>query len=285
MAHQSQSRKEELNMPEIAEVETVRNTLKERILNKKITEVKIYYAPIIESNKDDFPKDLIGTSFIDIKRRGKWLIFETENRYLLSHLRMEGKFYIKDVTEPKGKHEHVTLVFNDNTTLRYEDTRKFGRMNLIKKDELATTESIAKQGLEPGDKNLTSEYLLTKFKNKRLPIKTVLLDQTIISGLGNIYVNEVMFYAHIDPRREARTITKAECELITKGSDEIIKEAIKMGGTTIKSYTSSLGVTGRFQQKLKVHKKEGEPCPICGNPIKNIKIGGRSTYYCELCQK
>lgn len=272
-------------MPEIAEVETVRNTLKNRILNKKITDVKVHYKTMIESDINTFAKDLINDEFIDIKRRGKWLIFETNNRYLLSHLRMEGKFYLKDNIEPKGKHEHVTIYFDDNTTLRYEDTRKFGRMNLIKKDELTTTESLAKQGLEPGDKNLTSEYLLEKFKNKKLPIKTVLLDQTIISGLGNIYVNEVMFYARVFPLKEANKVTKEECELIVKGSDEIIKEAIKMGGTTIKSYTSSLGVTGRFQQKLKVHKKEGEPCSICGTPINNIKIGGRSTYFCPKCQK
>lgn len=272
-------------MPEIAEVETVRNTLKRQILNKKIKDVKIYYPKMIESDVNKFASDLLGKSFIDIKRRGKWLIFETEDRYLLSHLRMEGKFYLKDILEEKGKHEHVAIIFQDNSTLRYEDTRKFGRMNLIKKEELATTESIAKQGLEPGDKNLTSKYLLEKFKNKKLPIKTVLLDQTIISGLGNIYVNEVMFYAKIDPRRMACSITEEECEKIAIGSAEIIKEAIKMGGTTIKSYTSSLGVTGRFQQKLKVHKKEDEPCPICGTKLENIKIGGRSTYFCPKCQK
>lgn len=272
-------------MPEIAEVETVRNTLKGRILNKKITDVKVHYKNMIESDINTFAKDLINDEFIDIKRKGKWLIFETNERYLLSHLRMEGKFFIKDANEAKGKHEHVTIYFEDNTTLRYEDTRKFGRMNLVKKEDLETTESIAKQGFEPGDKNLTSSYLLDKFKNKRLPIKTVLLDQTIISGLGNIYVNEVMFYAKINPLKEAKNISKEECDLIVKGSDEIIREAIKMGGTTIKSYTSSLGVTGRFQQNLKVHKREGEACLVCGTIINNIKIGGRSTYYCPKCQK
>ena len=272
-------------MPEIAEVETVRNTLKGRILNKKITDVKVHYKNMIESDIKEFASSLIGDSFIDIKRKGKWLIFETNNKYLLSHLRMEGKFFIKDANEAKGKHEHVTIYFEDNTTLRYEDTRKFGRMNLVKKEDLETTESIAKQGFEPGDKNLTSSYLLDKFKNKRLPIKTVLLDQTIISGLGNIYVNEVMFYAKINPLKEAKNISKEECDLIVKGSDEIIREAIKMGGTTIKSYTSSLGVTGRFQQNLKVHKREGEACLVCGSIILNIKIGGRSTYYCPECQK
>ncbi len=272
-------------MPEIAEVETVRNTLKQKILHKKIKKIDIYYDKIIESNVDDFKKNLINEEFIDIKRKGKWLIFETNKYYLLSHLRMEGKYFIKDQDEEIAKHEHIVFTFNDDTTLRYHDTRKFGRMNLIKKEEIDKVECLTKQGLEPLDKDLNANYLLDKFKNKKLPIKTVLLDQTIISGLGNIYANEVLFYAHVNPLKEAQKLTKEECELIVKGSNEIIKEAIKMGGTTIKSYTSSLGVTGRFQQKLKVHKKEGEPCFRCKTPIKNIKVGGRSTYYCPNCQK
>ncbi len=272
-------------MPEIAEVETVRNTLKERILNKKIKEVKVFYEPMIESDLVSFKKNLIGASFIDIKRRGKWLIFETEHYYLLSHLRMEGKYFIKDKNEVKEKHEHVIFIFEDDTTLRYCDTRKFGRMNLVLKADLENVESIKKQGLEPGDEQLTSEYLLKKFKNKKLPIKTVLLDQTIISGLGNIYANEVLFYAKINPLKPACNLTKDECEQIVVGSDIIIREAIRMGGTTIRSYTSSLGVTGRFQQNLKVHKREKEPCLECSTLIENVKVGGRSTYYCPMCQK
>lgn len=272
-------------MPEIAEVETVRNTLKKRILNKRIKKVEVYYEPMIESDIDAFKKNLVGESFIDIKRRGKWLIFETEKYYLLSHLRMEGKYFIKDKQEIKDKHEHVIFTFIDDTTLRYADTRKFGRMNLILKMELDNTECIKKQGLEPGDKKLTADYLLKKFAKKQLPIKTVLLDQTIISGLGNIYANEVLFAAGINPLTKACNLTKEDCERIVKRAEEIIKEAINMGGTTIRSYTSSLGVTGRFQQNLKVHKRVGEACFICGTIIENIKVGGRSTYFCPNCQK
>ena len=272
-------------MPEIAEVETVRNTLKKRILHKKIKKVEVYYEPMIESDIDAFKKNLVGASFIDIKRRGKWLIFETEKYYLLSHLRMEGKYFIKDKQEIKDKHEHVIFTFIDDTTLRYADTRKFGRMNLILKTEIDNTECIKKQGLEPGDKKLTADYLLKKFAKKQLPIKTVLLDQTIISGLGNIYANEVLFAAGINPLTKACNLTKEDCERIVKSAEEIIKEAINMGGTTIRSYTSSLGVTGKFQQNLKVHKREKEKCLVCGTAIENIKVGGRSTYFCTNCQK
>ena len=272
-------------MPEIAEVETVRNTLKQRILNKEIKDVNIIYSRMIESDLTEFKKVLIGNSFKDIRRIGKWLIFDLGDYYLLSHLRMEGKYFIKTNDEPIEKHEHVIFTFKDNTDLRYHDTRKFGRMNLIKKEKLYETEAIKKQGYEPFDKKLTSSYLLEKFKNKKLPMKTLLLDQTIISGLGNIYADEVLFAAKINPLKKGTEITKEECERIIESSKKIIEEAIKLGGTTIKSYTSSLGVTGRFQQKLKAHKKEGKPCSVCGKPITRIKVGGRSTYYCKNCQK
>lgn len=272
-------------MPEIAEVETVRNTLKKRILNKPIKSVNVRYTKMIESNLEEFKKVLVGRSFLDIKRRGKWLIFDLGDYYLLSHLRMEGKYFIKNHEEELNKHEHVIITFTDNTDLRYHDTRKFGRMNLIKKEELATAEEIAKQGLEPGDEKLTAKYLVDKFKKKRLPIKTVLLDQTIISGLGNIYANEVLFAAGIDPLKKACDVSLEEASRIVTESNRIIKEAIKMGGTTIKSYTSSLGVTGRFQQYLCVHKREGMPCLKCGTTILNMKVNGRSTYFCPKCQE
>lgn len=272
-------------MPEIAEVETVRNTLKRQILHKKIKQVQVLYEKMIESDLKEFKKVLENNEFIDIKRRGKWLIFELKDHYLLSHLRMEGKFFLKEKNDPVEKHEHIVFTFFDNIDLRYHDTRKFGRMNLIKKEELSTNKAILKQGFEPGEKELTGKYLLEKFKKKQIAIKTLLLDQTIISGLGNIYANEVLFASHINPFRKGDTITKKEAENIVESAAKIIKRAMELGGTTIKSYTSSLGVTGRFQQELAVHKREGEPCQVCSHTIKNDKINGRSTYYCPNCQK
>ncbi len=272
-------------MPEIAEVETVRKTLKKQILHKRIKEVQILYPKIIESDIKKFSKILKGNQFIDIQRRGKWLIFELENHYLLSHLRMEGKFFLKNKKDSIEKHEHILFTFADNTDLRYHDTRKFGRMNLIEKDKLETTKAIQKQGYEPGEKELTATYLLKKFQNKNVAIKTLLLDQTIISGLGNIYANEVLFAAKINPFKKGADITKKEAEEIIKSANKIIKRAIELGGTTIKSYTSSLGVTGRFQQELMVHKRANEACKICHTPIQNEKINGRSTYFCPTCQK
>ena len=272
-------------MPEIAEVETVRNTLKNMILNKKIKSVNVIYPKMLESDVEEFKKLLPGRKFIDIKRIGKWLIFDLGEYYLLSHLRMEGKFFVKNSEEEINKHEHIIITFTDGTDLRYHDTRKFGRMNLIKKEDLNSTEAIKKQGIEPISDELTKEYLYDKISKKHLPMKTILLDQTIIAGLGNIYADEVLFASKINPLKKGGDITMYECERIRKSSKKIIEEAIKYGGTTIKSYTSSLGVTGRFQQFLQVHKREGEPCKICGTKIERIKVGGRSTYFCPKCQE
>lgn len=272
-------------MPEIAEVETVRNTLKTKILNKKITGVKIIYPRIIESDVNEFASVLKGREFIDIKRRGKWLIFDLGDYYLLSHLRMEGKYFIRNSEEDIFKHEHIIISFADGTDLRYHDTRKFGRMNLVKKEDLDRVEAIKKQGIEPISDKLTKEYLYENLKKKNIPLKTLLLNQSIISGLGNIYANEVLFAARINPEKKGCDITLKECQNIVDACHSIINKAIENGGTTIKSYTSSLGVTGRFQQYLNVHKKEGEPCSVCKTPIKKIKLGGRSTYFCPKCQK
>lgn len=271
-------------MPEIAEVETVRRTLKNSILNKKIKDVNILYPKMIVSNINEFNK-IKDQSFKDILRRGKWLIFELDNNYLLSHLRMEGKYFLKDSQVEINKHEHVIFTFLDNTDLRYHDVRKFGQMILINKDELETISQIKKQGIEANDPNLSASYLKEKFKNKSLPIKSALLDQTIISGLGNIYADEVLFNANVYPLKKANELSDQELKKLALSSIKVANQAIEMGGTTIKSYTSSLGVTGRFQQELKVHTRVGKGCLVCNTIIEKIKVGGRSTYYCPKCQK
>lgn len=271
-------------MPEIAEVETVRRTLKKQILNKRIIDVKVIYDKIILGNKDEFKRLLIGRSIKNIKRIGKWLMFDLGDYYLCSHLRMEGKYFIKNSSDSIEKHEHIIISFSDNTTLRYHDTRKFGRMSLVKKTEILEFLPIKKQGIEANSSDLTDTYLFEKINKKNIPIKTILLDQSIISGLGNIYANEVLFASLIHPLTKGCDLTLHDCKRICDNSKIIIDEAIKMGGTTIKSYTSSLGVSGRFQQKLCVHKKEGMPCIKCKTLIENIKVGGRSTYFCPKCQ-
>ena len=167
-------------MPELPEVETVKETLKRKVLNKTIKDVRVIYPNIIENvDTNTFINNLKNQTIIDISRRGKWLIFHLNDYYLLSHLRMEGKYFLKDTKEEITKHQHVIFDFTDDLSLRYNDTRKFGRMYLVDKDKLEEAKPILELGLEPWDDNLTSSYLKDKYKSKRLPIKTVILDQGI----------------------------------------------------------------------------------------------------------
>lgn len=273
-------------MPELPEVETVKEVLKRKVLNKTIKSVLVRYSGIVESpSVEDFTLKLANQTIKDISRRGKWLIFELNDYYLLSHLRMEGKYFLKNSEDEYNKHEHVIFKFTDNTDLRYQDTRKFGKMLLVEKDKLNEARPIMELGLEPWDSNLTKDYLKNKYQTKKLPIKTVILDQSIITGIGNIYADEILFLSHINPYTKVNLLSDESLEHIINNAKLVLEKAIKEGGTTIRSYTSSEGVTGRFQNSLYVHCRENEKCLICDSTILKTKIGGRGTYYCPKCQK
>ena len=180
------------------------------------------------------------------------------------------------------KHEHVIFKLNNGYYLKYHDVRKFGVMYLVKKDKLFIDTPLKNLGLEPFSNDLTISYLKDKYKSKKTAIKTVLLDQEIITGIGNIYADEILFESKINPLKKANLLNDLECHKIIKNSKEIFKNSIKHGGTTIRSYTSSLGVTGNYQNYLKVHTKKN--CPNCNMEITVVKVNGRSTYYCKNCQ-
>ena len=268
-------------MPELPEVETVKNILKRDLIGLKIKKIDVFYPSMIKTNLDDFKKNLIDEEIIDVKRYGKWLVFETSNYDLVSHLRMEGKYYYSKEFN-NDIHEHVVFYLSNGNCLRYKDVRKFGVMYLVGKDKLFIDTPLNKLGYEPFNEKLTVSFLKDKLHNKRLPIKTLLLDQEIIAGLGNIYANEVLFKSGINPFKKGNLISDQECQKIIDNSKLILSEAIKNGGTTIRSYTSSLGVTGNYQNKLNVHMQH--ICKICNSKIEKVKINGRSTYYCKKCQ-
>lgn len=273
-------------LPELPEVETVKETLKNLIINKTIRDIDVFYDGIIKDiSVEEFKKHLIDKTFTNIKRQGKYLIFILDDIALISHLRMEGKYFIKSTLEDRSKHEHIIFYFTDGSTLRYHDTRKFGTMDIRNIEDIYDTAPINKLGPEPFDKKLTVSYLSAKLKNKSIPIKSALLDQTIITGLGNIYVDEVLYRCKLNPITKSNTLKKADLSNIIKYSSIVLDKAIKLGGTTIRSYTSSLGVTGRFQNELNVHTLENEPCKVCQTPIVKTKVNGRGTYFCPKCQK
>ena len=275
-------------MPELPEVETVKATLENRLIGKKITKVDVFYDKMLENiNVDDFKRVLVNETLKSFYRYGKYLVFIFEHVSLISHLRMEGKYFIKNESDEIVKHEHIVFTFSDSTSLRYHDTRKFGVMAIInstKIEDIMSYRALAKLGEEA---NVSTNYegLYQKIRNKNIPIKTLLLDQEVIAGLGNIYVDEVCFKSQIHPLTKGCDITLEETKNILDNARIVLKNAIDCGGTTIRSYTSSLGVTGRFQINLNVHTKAGCECPICKTTIIKTVVGGRGTYLCPNCQK
>lgn len=270
-------------MPELPEVETVVRTLEKRIDNRIINKVEVRWPKIIDNvSKQVFEESLVNQQFLSFDRRGKFLIFGLTDYVLVAHLRMEGKFYVYPEHAEPDKHSHV-IFYLDKGELHFNDVRKFGRMYLYKKGEHLT--ALDKLGYEPWDERLTAEYLKNYCKGKSLAIKSQLLDQSMIAGIGNIYANEICFEVRINPEHQACYISLNKWDEIIASTKKILEEAIKAGGTTIRSYTSSLGVTGLFQQELYVQSREKEECLVCHDIIRKKFVNGRGTYYCPSCQK
>jgi formamidopyrimidine-DNA glycosylase len=273
-------------MPELPEVETVRKTLEALVLNKEIENVSVFWPKIVKHPEEvrQFADALKGQTFEKIARRGKFLILYTETFALVSHLRMEGKYGLFAGDEPVDSHTHVIFYFTDGTQLRYRDVRKFGTMHLFSKGMEFSVPPLAGLGPEPFSPQFTSDYLRQKFAATTRKIKAVLLDQSVVAGLGNIYVDEVLFLARIHPEIRADALTGEEVERIRQKIVVTLSEAVKKGGSTIRSYVNSQGQIGMFQLELKVYGKEGEPCETCGNELKKIKVVGRGTHFCPVCQ-
>lgn len=269
-------------MPELPEVETVLRTLEYQIKDQKINDIKILYPKIIDGDLNEFKEKLINQHFRRFIRRGKYLIFELDDYTLVSHLRMEGKYYLEDFNDEIKKHTHIIFKL-DKFDLRYHDVRKFGRMEVIeKKDDYNI---FKKLGVEPFSEQFTYNYVKNYLSKSKKMLKEELLNQSFIAGIGNIYADEIAYLMKVSPYRKANLLTDKEVENLVLYTNIVLKKAIKLGGTTIKSYTSSLGVNGLFQLELNVHTLVNKPCKNCGELIKKNKLKGRGTYYCEKCQK
>lgn len=273
-------------MPELPEVETVRRVLEDKIINDKIIKIELQYPKNLRNSQPSDLDVLKGQNIISIDRKAKHLILRFSNFYLICHLRMEGKFYVFDLNEEidlNEKHFILKLITNKHIII-FSDFRRFATIDLFRNEiDYKENEILSKVAEEPFDIDLDIFY--KKIKKKNVSIKTILLDQTIISGLGNIYVDEVLFASKIHPEKKGITITKKQSIDIVNNSIEILNIAIKNKGTTIKSYLSQLGVKGENQFYLKVHQKKGEECNVCKTPITKIVVGGRGTFFCKKCQK
>ncbi|QFT90147.1 Formamidopyrimidine-DNA glycosylase [Bacillus sp. THAF10] len=273
-------------MPELPEVETVRKTLVHLVQGKKIKEVKVLWPKMIKEPDDAaiFEQMLIGQEILEIGRRGKFLLFYTNHYCMVSHLRMEGKYGLFQKEDPSNKHTHVFFYFEDGTELRYQDVRKFGTLHLYEKGKEFTAKSLVGLGPEPFDETFTLALLKERLAKTNRNIKAALLDQTIVVGLGNIYVDEALFRAGIHPERIGKHLTEEELEKLQKEIVLTLQEAVEKGGSTIRSYVNSQGQIGMFQLELYVYGRKGEPCRKCGNAIEKTVVAGRGTHTCPTCQ-
>ena len=272
-------------MPEMPEVETVRRTLLPLIKGKTIKEVTVWYPKIITGDAKEFKQQLVGKKITTIDRYAKYLLIRLSgNLTVVSHLRMEGKYRLVKINTKKDKHDHVQIVFSDNSALRYNDVRKFGRMQLIKTGTEKEKTGISKLGAEPNSAAFTVSYLQNGLVRKKKNIKNTLLDQSVVAGLGNIYVDEVLWETKIHPLSQANTIPAEKVAQLHDNINSLIELAIAERGTTIHTYLDANGKTGGFQKMLQVYGHKGEPCVRCGTPLEKIKVNGRGTTFCPKCQ-
>lgn len=275
-------------MPELPEVETVRQTLALQLGHPTITDIRVAYPRVLDNcSVEAFQQRLIGKQLQNIDRIGKYLIFDFKEEILVSHLRMEGKYYVeKRNASYDEKHTHVFIEFDDGRQLRYHDTRKFGRMCIYERNQpRASWSALQHVGYDVFDEALTSLHLYNSFHSRSIVLKQALLDQSVMAGVGNIYADEICFAMKMHPETKVAHLRKRDYEELLYQTRRILAGAIKAGGTTIRSYTSSLGVDGRFQLQLKVHAKKEEACPICQSLILKTKVATRGTYYCPSCQR
>ena len=286
-------------MPELPEVEIVKRSLVKMANNAKIIDIKIKNKNLRYKITNIFSKNLIGQKITKISRRSKYLIFHFKKKLLLGHLGMSGKililrkedkamfktsfYYDSNIIE---KHNHIYFFLSNGFVLIYNDVRRFGFFKLYETIEVKKIPFLNKLGLEPFSKKLTVNYFKKFVKNRKKNIKNLLMDQTFISGLGNIYVNEALFVSKILPFRPCNSLNENEFKKLILNIRKILKSSILKGGSSIKNYKNTLGESGNFQQFFRVYNRKNKKCSriSCKGKVLKIEIANRSSFYCNLCQ-
>jgi formamidopyrimidine-DNA glycosylase len=274
-------------MPELPEVETVRRTLNTLITGKTIERVTVNLPRILQKPDDPlaFAAHLEGRTFHSVERRGKFLKLMMDGLVLVSHLRMEGRYGLYYTDTPAEVHTHVIFHFTDGSELRYKDVRQFGTMHLFLPNEELQAPPLNKLGLEPLEEGFTLETFQRALGKRSTKIKPLLLNQEVVVGLGNIYVDEALHMAGIHPETAANELKRQEQELLHHAIVKTLSAAVEAGGSSIKSYVNGQGEMGLFQHSLKAYGRTGEPCLTCGTAIEKSVVGGRGTHTCPNCQK
>jgi formamidopyrimidine-DNA glycosylase len=274
-------------MPELPEVETIVRALRPHLLNRKIEKAETFTQKMRSPLPPDLQKRLRGKRISGVRRRGKYIIVDLDgNPGMILHLGMTGAFRVETRSAAPRKHDRVIFDLDNGKSWRFEDIRKFGELILLNEDHPRLPESVERLGPEPLTGEFNGGYLKEKAKGRKTPVKVFILDQKVIAGIGNIYASESLFLAGIRPGIRADGISRKRYDALAEKIKEVLSEAIKWGGTTISDYKSVDGSEGKFALKLNVYGREGEKCGRCGRgEIKKIILGGRSSFYCPVCQK
>ena len=283
-------------MPELPEVETIMRGISPFLEGATIKRIKLNRADLRWPFPKNFTSRLKEAKVLNLKRRSKYILIDLNTgETLLIHLGMSGKILVSDskignyfYEYSKGSdHNHVIFELDDGTKLTYNDPRRFGAMDLAKTDDLNNHKFLEKLGPEPLGNNFNSDYLKTELSKKESPIKNVLLNQSVVAGLGNIYVCEALFMSGISPKKRASKISKIKCEELVRNIRAVLKSAIEAGGSSLKDFTDIQGNSGYFHFEFYVYGRENECCKIehCGRKIKRISQSGRSSFYCPSCQR
>lgn len=271
-------------MPELPEVETTRLGIQPHIKKRRVSTVILRRKNLRWPITPALSKDLPGQIIDSVQRRGKYLLLRTKKGTLIIHLGMSGSLRIVNQSHEVGKHDHVDIVMANKKILRYTDPRRFGCM-LWQKIESGDHPLLNSLGPEPLSNDFKEEYLFKKSRTRNTAIKTFIMDSKVVVGVGNIYANESLFLAGINPKRKAGAISKTRYKKLVLCIKQVLERAIDVGGTTLRDFTDSNGNPGYFSQSLQVYGRKGLPCNDCKEILKEIRQGQRSTVYCPKCQR
>ena len=273
-------------MPELPEVETVCRTLRALVPGHRIVHVEVLQHRLRVPVRRDFKSLLLGRKIIDIQRKGKYILLMMEGEIVwVSHLGMSGKLIYVATERPREVHDHIFVRLDHGFDLRYHDPRRFGLAAAMRTLQLGDWPQIRDLGPDPLGPDFVASGLYARTRSSRRKIRDLLLDQSVVAGLGNIYINELLFYAGIRPTTRAFRLARERVAQIATHAPQLLNEAIQWGGTSFSDYRDGQDRRGEFQQHLRVYGREGESCRRCQQLIKRVSLGNRSAFYCPACQK
>jgi len=271
-------------MPELPEVETTRRGIAPHITGRQVTRVIVRNPNLRWKVPARLNREMSGQVINGVTRRGKYLLLTTGAGTAILHLGMSGSLRVIEASAPPDKHDHIDIVLDDKRALRFTDPRRFGSLHWTRRPPLQHR-LLSKLGVEPFSTAFNGDYLHRIARGRKVAIKQFIMNSRIVTGIGNIYACEALYMAGIYPKRAAGRISRKKYGLLVEVSKEVLNDAIAAGGTTLRDFVNGNGEPGYFKLHLNVYGKTGEPCISCREPIRAIRQGQRSTFYCPVCQK